>query len=122
MRLGVSTMRFAKAAAMLVALASSIYAYNDHDGFYFTPIMAGFITIITGLLAVAYWVDALLRIISGTVFLCSLNNLYDELFGNPYKFENNEKIFAFFIAVFLFLNLFLLIRQMSNGTPDNTAQ
>lgn len=110
--------RLAKAAAMVVALVSSIYAYNDHDGFYFTIFMAGFISIVTGLLLVAYWPDALLRILAGDVFLCSLNNLYDESFGDPYVFGSNEKIFAIIISIFTAMNIYALIRLVKDGTPE----
>ena len=119
MRLEFNINRSAKAAALLVALASSVYAYNDHDGFYFTHLMAGFIAIITALLLVAYWPDALLRILAGCVFIASLNNLYDELFGNPYKFELNEKIFACVLAFFTALNLHTLYKQVKDGPPAN---
>ncbi|MFZ4754331.1 MAG: hypothetical protein ACOYLG_13390 [Chitinophagaceae bacterium] len=110
--------RYAKVAAMAVALASSIYAYNDHDGFYFTSIMAGFISIVTGLLVVAYWPDPLLRILSGTVFLCGLNNLFDETMGDPYVFGTNEKIFTIIITTFTARNLYDLYLAIRNGTPD----
>lgn len=110
--------RYAKAAAMAVALASSIYAYNDHDGFYFTIFMAGFVSIVTCLLVVAYWPDPLLRILAGDVFMCGLNNLYDESFGDPYVFGTNEKIFAIIISVFTAMNIYALIRLVKNGTPD----
>jgi hypothetical protein len=111
--------RYAKAAAMAVALASYIYAYNDHDGFYFTSCMGLFISVITGLLLVAYWPDPLLRILSGDVFLCSLNNLFDETIGNPYIFGTNEKIFAIIITTFTARNLYELYIDIKNGTPDS---
>ena len=111
--------RYAKAVAMLVALASSVYGYNCHDGFYFTQLMAWFISIVTGLLLIAYWPDALLRIITGCVFLCSLNNLYDELFGDPYSFDMNEHFFAWVIIFFTCSNLYKLYKQVNNGTTTS---
>ena len=117
MRLEFNINRSAKAAALLVAFASFIIAYNEPNWNHFMLLMSISISIITSLLLVAYWPDALLRILAGCVFIASLNNLYDESFGDPTKFELNEKIFACVLAFFTALNLHTLYKQVKDGPP-----
>ena len=117
MRLEFDINRSAKAAALLVAFASFLVAYNEPNWDHFMQLMSVSISIIMGLLLIAYWPDDLLRIIAGCVFIASLNNLYDEFFGDPYKFELNEKIFACVLAFFTALNLHTLYKQVKDGPP-----
>lgn len=104
-----------KIVAMGVALGMSLYAYNNHDGFYFAPIMAAFCAIITTLVTIEYWDDQLLRLISGTLTLCTYNNLTDEIFFDPYTFSTNEKIFALIISINFIYNIFAWIRIHSQS-------
>ncbi len=118
MRLEFDINRSAKAAALLVALASFLVAYNEPNWDHFMQLMSVSISIIMGLLLIAYWPDDLLRIIAGCVFIASLNNLYDELFGDPTKFELNEKIFSGILGFFTAINIRKLYIQIKYGTSD----
>jgi hypothetical protein len=109
--------RYAKAAALMVAFASFLLAYNEPKWTHFMQLMSVSISIITCLLLVAYWPDALLRILSGCVFIGSLNNLYDELFGIATEFRIEEKMFAVILAIFTAWNLYELYKQIKYGPP-----
>ncbi len=119
MRVEFNINRSAKAAALLVALASFIIAYNEPNWDHFMLLMSISISIITALLLVAYWPDALLRILAGCVFIASLNNLYDELFGVATEFRVEEKMLAGILAFFTAFNLHKLYKQVKDGPPAN---
>lgn len=111
MRFGVSTMRFAKAAALLVALASSIYADNEKDWDHLLLIQAICLVLIIGRIFWEDRKDPVLRIISGTYFLCSINNLFDETIGDPLTFKMTEKMFALGLVV----SVTFAIYKVKNG-------
>lgn len=111
--------RYAKAAALMVAFASFLLAYNEPKWTHFMQLMSVSISIITCLLLVAYWPDVLLRILSGCVFIASLNNLYDELFGIATEFRVEEKMFGVILAIFTAWNLYGLYKQIKDGSPAN---
>lgn len=99
MRLEFNINRSAKAAALLVALASSVYAYNELNFGHFMLFQAISLVVIIGRIFWEDRKDPVLRVISGTYFLCSINNLYDETLGDPLSFKLTEKMFAFGLLV-----------------------
>ncbi len=103
-------MRIAKIISGIIGLGISIYAFNNHDGFYFAPIMAWYCAIITTLITIEYWNDNFLRLLFGTITLCTYNNLTDELLFSPYVFSWNEKFFAFIISLNFIYNSLEWIR------------
>lgn len=111
-------MRIAKIISGIAGLVLSIYAYNNHTGFYFAPMMAWYCALITTLVTIEYWSDHLLKMIFGSITLCTYNNLLDETLFNPFYFGVNEKIFAAIISINFIINLFKWIKHQNNTTTN----
>ena len=103
-----------KAVVLTAAFLFVVYAMNRTDVtkeeyyYLYDKVVPLYCAVLTGLVVVEYWKVTLLRLVSGTIFLCTINNLTDELFFNPYVFGINEKFFAVLIALNFIYNLILL--------------
>ena len=82
----------------MLAAAIAVKAYQEPDSFYFTRRMALYCVIVTGLMTYYSWMDRVSRILCVSLTALAVNNLYDELFGDPLTFGLNEYIFGLLVA------------------------
>lgn len=83
-------------SAYQLAPEEIIYYSNGSNNFDLR--ISFFCTVLTLLVAIEYWDDWLLRLISGSAVLMCVNNYLDELIFNPFIFDTNEKVFASIIV------------------------
>lgn len=95
----------------IVAAGIAVMAYQDPDSFYFTHRMALYCVIVTGLITYYSWSDLASRILCVSLTSLAVNNLYDELFGDPLTFGWNEFFFGILILIILIYQSYRLWKQ-----------
>lgn len=86
--------RTSRISLALIALFISCEAFLDPDKFFFTWKMSAFGAIISWLAMYSYRRDKIMRMVLLTICISALNSVIDEIFGDPYTFGWNEKIFG----------------------------
>jgi len=88
-------------SSKLLCAGIVILAYQQPESYYFSTRMALYNLMMCLLMTYYSWLDRYSRIIMLSLSGLCANNLYDELFGDPFTFGWNE----YFFGILIFLNL-----------------
>ena len=107
-------MRVIKLSLSIISTIIVLFAYNQEPTYWanggnsFDAIMAFFCFSLTLIVLHDNWKDNFARLVFGTTFLMTINNLLDELYFNPLTFDSNEMFFGACIATNFIINIFII--------------
>lgn len=113
-------MRVFKILLAFISTIIVLLSYNKEPQFWanggnsFDASMALFCFSLTLVTLLDNWKDNFSRLVFGTIFLMTINNLLDELYFNPLSFDSNEMFFGACIATNLIINTYLTYKQWKN--------